>query len=58
MATRADGRPQLWVIDSAQVIRLAAASAKKLDRRMTVDAVCRMVKAAARRRADGGPPAG
>lgn len=50
MATRADGRPQLWVIDSAQVIRLAAASAKKLDRRMTVDAVCRMVKAAARRR--------
>lgn len=50
MATRADGRPQLWVIDSAQVIRLAAAASKKLDRRMTVDAVCRMVKAAARRR--------
>lgn len=50
MATRADGRPQLWVIDSAQVIRLAAAASKKLDRRLTVDAVCRMVKAAARRR--------
>jgi len=50
MATRADGRPQLWVIDSAQVVRLAAAASKKLDRRMTVDAVCRMVKAAARRR--------
>lgn len=50
MATRADGRPQLWVIDSAQVIRLAAASAKKLDRRLAVDSVCRMVKAAARRR--------
>lgn len=50
MATRADGRPQLWVIDSAQVVRLASASSKKLDRRMTVDAVCRLVKAAARRR--------
>lgn len=50
MAVRADGRPQLWVIDSAQVVRLAAAASKKLDRRMTVDAVCRMVKAAARRR--------
>lgn len=50
MATRADGRPQLWVIDSAQVIRLASAASKKLDRRLTVDAVCRMVKAAARRR--------
>ncbi len=50
MATRADGRPQLWVIDSAQVVRLASAASKKLDRRLTVDSVCRMVKAAARRR--------
>lgn len=50
MATRADGRPQLWVIDSAQVVRLASASGKKLDRRMTVDAVCRLVKATARKR--------
>lgn len=50
MATRADGRPQFWVIDSAQVVHLAHASSKKLDRRLTVDAVCRMVKKAARRR--------
>ncbi len=50
MATRADGRPQLWVIDSAQVVRLASAAARKLDRRLTVDAVARAVKAAARRR--------
>jgi KaiC/GvpD/RAD55 family RecA-like ATPase len=50
MATRADGRPQLWVIDSAQVVRLASAAARKLDKRLTVDAVARAVKAAARRR--------
>lgn len=50
MATRADGRPQVWVIDSAQVVRLASAAARKLDKRMTVDSVARMVKAAARRR--------